>query len=258
MFALAVPGTVAKAATNNNASAETIARADRCIHPPRPRRGRWVYEITGAPRNVHADSEHSSAGGEPMPGFIKTEMEDRLAIITVNRPDALNALNSTVLRDLSMAIELLSMAADVGAIVLTGAGDRAFVAGADCKETVGRSALEMRSFSEAGRRLGHVMSACNKPILAAINGYALGGGAELALACDLRIASDKAKIGQPEVNIGIIPGFGGSQRLPRLVGLGWASEMIYTGEAIEPATAERIRLGKRVLPPGRFVRETQA
>src|SRR5437870_983408 len=193
-----------------------------------------------------------------MPAFVRVEMEDRLAIVTIDRPDALNALNSAVLRELSMTIEHLSMAEDVGAIVLTGAGDRAFVAGADIKEMVGLSALEMRSFSEAGRRLGDVMSACNKPILAAINGYALGGGAELALACDLRIASDKAKIGQPEVNIGIIPGFGGSQRLPRLVGLGWASEMIYTGEAIDAATAERIGLVNRVVPADRLLEETKA
>src|SRR5436309_2303381 len=195
MFALAVPGTIAKAATNNNASAETIARADRCIHPPRPRRGRWVYEITGAPRNVHADSEHSSARGEPMPGFIKTEMEDRLAIITVNRPDALNALNSTVLRELSMAIEHLSMAADVGAIILTGAGDRAFVAGADIKEMANLSGLEMQRFSEMGRRLGDAMASCNKPIIAAINGFALGGGCELALACDIVGSTDDKKEG---------------------------------------------------------------
>src|SRR5204863_4843763 len=115
---------------------------------------------------------------ENMPDFVRIEMEDRLAVVTINRPEAMNALNSALLKELSMAIEHLSMAADVGAIVLTGAGDRAFVAGADIKEMVGLSALEMRSFSEAGRRLGDVMSACNKPILAAINGYALGGGAE--------------------------------------------------------------------------------
>jgi len=193
-----------------------------------------------------------------MPSFVRVEMEDRLAIVTVNRPDALNALNSAVLRELSMTIEHLSMAADIGAIILTGAGDRAFVAGADIKEMVGLSALEMRSFSEAGRRLGDTMAACNKPILAAINGYALGGGCELALACDIRIASDRAKLGQPEVNIGIIPGFGGSQRLPRLVGLGWASEMIYTGDAIDATTAERIGLVNRVVPADRLLEETKA
>src|SRR2546425_169022 len=113
-----------------------------------------------------------------MPGFIKTEMEDRLAIVTVNRPDALNALNSTVLRELSMAIEHLSMAADVGAIILTGAGDRAFVAGADIKEMANLSGLEMQRFSEMGRRLGDTMASCNKPIIAAINGVALGRGCD--------------------------------------------------------------------------------
>jgi enoyl-CoA hydratase len=193
-----------------------------------------------------------------MAAFIRVEMEERLAIVTINRPESLNALNSAVLRELSMTIEHLSMAADVGAIILTGAGDRAFVAGADIKEMVGLSALEMRAFSEAGRRLGDAMGGCSKPILAAINGYALGGGCELVLACDIRIASDRARLGQPEVNIGIVPGFGGSQRLPRLVGLGWASEMIYTGEAIDAATAERIGLVNRVVPADRLLEETKA
>src|SRR5256886_17402829 len=107
---------------------------------------------------------------DPMPGFVRVEMEDRLAIVTINRLDALNALNSAVLRELSMTIERLSMAADIGAIILTGAEDRAFVAGADIKEMVGLTALQMRTFSDAGRRLGDAMAACNKPILAAING----------------------------------------------------------------------------------------
>jgi len=193
-----------------------------------------------------------------MPGFIKTEMEDRLAIITVNRPDALNALNSPVLRELSMAIEHLSMAADVGAIILTGAGDRAFVAGADIKEMANLSGLEMQRFSEMGRRLGDAMASCNKPIIAAINGFALGGGCELALACDIRIASNRAELGQPEVNIGIIPGFGGSQRLPRLVGPGWAAEMIYTGDRIDAGTAERIGLVNRVVAADRLLPEAKA
>ncbi len=193
-----------------------------------------------------------------MPSFVRVEMEDRLAIVTIDRPDALNALSSTVLRELSMAIEHLSMAQAVGAIILTGAGDKAFVAGADIKEMAGLSALEMRHLSEVGRRLGDTMAACSKPILAAINGYALGGGCELALACDIRIASDRAKIGQPEVNIGIIPGFGGSQRLPRIVGPGWAAEMIYTGDMIDAATAERIGLVNRVVPADRLLDEAKA
>jgi len=193
-----------------------------------------------------------------MPDAVRVEMEDRLAIVTINRPEALNALNASVLRALSMAIEHLSMAQAVGAIVLTGVGEKAFAAGADIKEMVGLSALEMRAFSEAGRRLGDALAACNKPILAAINGYALGGGCELALACDIRIASDTAKLGQPEVNIGIIPGFGGSQRLPRLVGMGWAAELIYTGDAIDATTAERIGLVNRVVPAERLLEEAKA
>lgn len=193
-----------------------------------------------------------------MPNFVKVEMHDRLAIVTINRPEALNALNSTVLRELSMSIEHLSMAQAVGAIILTGSGDKAFVAGADIKEMVGLTALEMRRFSEMGRRLGDAMAACNKPIIAAINGYALGGGCELALACDIRIASDHAKLGQPEVNIGIIPGFGGSQRLPRIVGSGWAAEMIFTGDMIDAATAERIGLVNHVVPADRLLEEAKA
>src|SRR3989454_11555047 len=113
---------------------------------------------------------------DSMPGFVRVEMEDRLAIVTIDRPDALNALNSAVLRELSMTIEHLSMAADVGAIILTGAGDRAFVAGAAIKQMANLSGLEMQRFSEMGRRLGDAMASCNKPIIAAINGFPTGGG----------------------------------------------------------------------------------
>ena len=193
-----------------------------------------------------------------MPDPVRVEIEDRLAIVTINRPEALNALNASVLRALSMAIEHLSMAHAVGAIVLTGAGEKAFAAGADIKEMATLSALEMRAVSEVGRRLGDAIAACSKPIIAAINGFALGGGCELALACDIRIASDRARLGQPEVNIGIIPGFGGSQRLPRLVGPGWAAELIYTGDVIDAATAERIGLVNRVVPADRLLDEARA
>src|SRR3989442_14933780 len=220
------------------------------MHPshlvPRVRLGPMSLPVT--PRNVHPQSRHC-ATGNPMPGFVKMEMDGRLAIVTINRPDALNALNAAVLRELSMAIEHLSMAQDVGAIILTGAGDRAFVAGADIKEMANLTALEMQRFSEIGRRLGDTMAACNKPIIAAINGLALGGGCELALACDIRIASDRAELGQPEVNIGIIPGFGGSQPLPRLVRPGWGAEVSYTGDRISAATAERVGLVNRGVSP---------
>lgn len=193
-----------------------------------------------------------------MTEFVKVEMMDRLAIVTINRPEALNALNSRVIQELTMAFEHLAGAHDVGAIILTGAGDKAFVAGADIKEMVGKSGLEMERFSEAGRKLGDLMASCSKPILAAINGYALGGGCELAMACDIRLASDRAKIGQAEINIGIIPGFGGSQRLPRLVGAGWAAEMLFTGDPIDAATAERIGFVNRVVPHDRLMDEAKA
>jgi len=193
-----------------------------------------------------------------MADVIKVEMSERLATITLNRPEALNALNAKMLSELTMAFEHLSMAADVGAIILTGAGDKAFAAGADIKDMAGLNGMEMQRFSEKGRRLEDVMAACSKPILAAINGYALGGGCELALACDIRIASDRAKLGQPEVNIGIIPGFGGSQRLPRLVGAGWAAELVFTGDSIDAATAERIGLVNRVVPHDRLMHEARA
>ncbi len=189
---------------------------------------------------------------------VKVEMMDRLAIVTINRPEALNALSSKVVMELTMVFEHLAGAQDVGAIILTGAGDKAFVAGADIKEMVSKTGLEMQRFSELGRRLGDVMAGCNKPIIAAINGYALGGGCELAMACDIRIASDRARIGQAEINIGIIPGFGGSQRLPRLVGPGWAAEMIFTGDWIDAATAERIGLVNRVVPHDKLMDEAKA
>ena len=193
-----------------------------------------------------------------MPDEVQVVTEDRLAIVTVNRPESRNAQNSRVVRELTEAFEHLSAAPDVGAIILTGGGDKAFVAGADIKEMAALSGLEMERFSAAGRRLGAVMAACPKPIIAAINGYALGGGCELALASDLRIASDRAKIGQAEINLGIIPGFGGSQRLPRLVGAGWAAEMLFTGDAIDATTAERIGLVNRVVPHDRLLEEAKA
>ncbi len=193
-----------------------------------------------------------------MPEFILVDVRDRIATVTINRPEVRNALNSRVVTELTAAFKSLAARDDVGAIILTGAGDKAFVAGADIKEMVGKSGLEMQAFSELGRRLGEAMEGCPKPILAAINGYALGGGCEIAMACDLRLASESAKIGQAEINIGIIPGFGGSQRLPRLVGPGWAAQMVLTGEPVDAATAERIGLVNRVVPAARLLEEAHA
>ncbi len=193
-----------------------------------------------------------------MPGFILVDVQARLAIVTVNRPEVRNALNSEVVQELAATFERLSADPQVGVIILTGAGDKAFVAGADIKEMVQKTGLEMQAFSESGRRLCDAIEGCPKPVIVAINGFALGGGCEIAMACDIRLASDNAKIGQAEVNIGTIPGFGGSQRLPRLVGGGWAAQMILTGEAIDATTAERIGLVNRVVPQDRLLEEAKA
>ena len=150
------------------------------------------------------------------------------------------------------------MARDIGAIVVTGAGEKAFAAGADIREMAGLGGPDMQRFSEAGRRLGDAIAGCNKPVIAAINGYALGGGLELAMACDIRIASDRARLGQPEINVGIIAGFGGTQRLPRLVGAGRAAELLLTGDSVDAATAERIGLVDRVVPHGKLMEEAMA
>ena len=193
-----------------------------------------------------------------MPRFITVEVQDRLAIVTVNRPEVRNALNSQVVEELAATFERLAGDAQVGAVILTGAGDKAFVAGADIKEMVGKTGLEMQAFSELGRRLCDAIEACPKPVVAAINGYALGGGCEIAMACDIRLAAENAKIGQAEINIGTVPGFGGSQRLPRLVGGGWAAQMVLTGEAVDAATAERIGLVNRVLPADQLLSAAKA
>ncbi|TLZ62379.1 MAG: hypothetical protein E6K16_05675 [Methanobacteriota archaeon] len=192
-----------------------------------------------------------------MAGFVRVEVEDRIAIVTIDRPPV-NALNSDLIRELTRTFQGMGKRKDVGAVILTGAGEKAFVAGADIAEMAGKTGLEMRSFSELGGRLARAIERIPQPVIAAINGYALGGGCEIALACDLRIASERARFAQPEVNLGIPPGFGGTQRLPRLVGAGWASQMILTGEMVDAATAERIGLVNRVAPPGELLPQAKA
>jgi enoyl-CoA hydratase len=172
---------------------------------------------------------------------------DRIATITVNRPDKLNALNDALMRELGLAIDEAVGRDDVGAVLLTGAG-RAFVAGADIGELSGQSAVEGKARAERGQQTFRKFEVSPKPTLAAVNGFALGGGCELAMACHIRLASDKAKFGQPEVKLGIVPGYGGSQRLPRLVGKGRALELLLTGDMIDAAEALRIGLVNRVLP----------
>ena len=170
--------------------------------------------------------------------FLTLEIADALAIVTVNRPDKLNALNSTVIAELDKAFTELSQTEKVRAIILTGAG-RAFVAGADIAEVAegADSPAGLEALSQAGTRVFSKIERLNKPVIAAINGFALGGGLELALACHVRIASEGAKFGLPEAKLGLIPGYGGTQRLPRLIGTGRAMQMILTAGMIDANTA---------------------
>ncbi len=178
---------------------------------------------------------------------VVTDIQGRVATVTINRPDKLNALNAQIRRDFVTALHDLARNEAVRVIVVTGAGDKAFVAGADIKEFAGRSGYEQYRVTK-GFGIFEAPEQCPKPVIAAINGFALGGGCELAMACDIRIASDTAKLGQPEITLGILPGGGGTQRLPRLVGLGTAYKLLYTGELIGAEEARRIGLVDEVVP----------
>ncbi|MBI5843233.1 MAG: enoyl-CoA hydratase/isomerase family protein [Deltaproteobacteria bacterium] len=178
---------------------------------------------------------------------IKVEIADGVAKITIDRPSAMNALNTNVLAELADAALCLGADPAVRVIVVTGAG-KAFVAGADIKEMKDMDLVSFRSFVAGGQRALYVIETVEKPVIAAINGFALGGGCELALACDFRVASEKAKFGFPEVGLGIFPGFGGTQRAPRFFGKGMAAELIYTGAMIDAAEALRIGLVNHVYP----------
>ncbi len=173
----------------------------------------------------------------------------RVTRLTVNRPAKLNALNTQTLTEIGAAIAAAQADPETGAIVITGAGEKAFVAGADIGELAGLDAPGARAFSRHGQEVFDRIEACSKPVIAAINGFALGGGCELALACHIRICSSNAKFGQPEVTLGLIPGAGGTQRLPRVVGRAHAIYLIATGEPISAEEAHRIGLVSRVVPP---------
>jgi enoyl-CoA hydratase len=183
-----------------------------------------------------------------------------IVTVTINRPAKLNALNGEVIRELTQVFQTLE-AAEVGqrvrAVILTGAGEKAFVAGADIAEMSTLTPAQAYAFSAAGHRLGHLMEAVSFPIIAAVNGFALGGGCELALCADYIFASERAKFGQPETNLGLMPGLGGSQRLSRRVGLGRARELIYSGEPISASEALAIGLVNRVLPASELLAQTE-
>ena len=184
------------------------------------------------------------------------EIVNNVALLKVNRPQALNALNQEVLFELLAAFQSLEKDDNVRVIILTGEG-KAFVAGADIKEMVSLTAQEARRFSKMGHTLMETMGNIGKPIIAAVNGFALGGGMELALACDFIYASDDAKFGQPEINLGIIPGFGGTQRLARLIGKAQAKELIYTGQMIGAQEAKELGIVNKVFPAGDLLAAAQ-
>jgi enoyl-CoA hydratase len=178
---------------------------------------------------------------------ILLEIREPLAVVTLNRPKVLNALNAATLRELDAAIAELCAMKEIRSILLTGAGEKAFAAGADIQELAQLSAVEAHHFALRGQQVFDRIESCGKPVIACINGFALGGGCELAMACTCRIASESAKFGQPEVKLGIIPGYGGSQRLPRLIGKGAALKLILTGEIIPAAEALRLGLVEEVV-----------
>lgn len=183
---------------------------------------------------------------------ISLTVADRIATITVNRPDKLNALNDRVIAELGDAIDSARENADVGGVILTGAG-RAFIAGADISELVDHGAVSAKALAQRGQDVFRRYESSRKPTIAAVNGFALGGGCELAMACHMRIASETAKFGQPEVRLGLIPGYGGTQRLPRLIGKGRALQLLLTGETIDANEAYRLGLVNRVVPANELI-----
>ena len=179
--------------------------------------------------------------------FVEVTKQGNVGIITMNRPEALNALSSAVFADLTKALDIVEKDEEIYVVVITGAG-RAFVAGADIGEMATMNVEEGLAFSELGNNLMMRVDLFSKPTIAAVNGFALGGGCELALAADIRVASEKAKFGQPEVGLGIIPGFGGTQRMARIIGTGAAMELIYTADTIDAKRALEIGMVQHVVP----------
>jgi enoyl-CoA hydratase len=180
--------------------------------------------------------------------FIIYEKSEGVATITLNRPEALNAFSKDVVEEILRALEDVKSDENVRVVVLTGAGEKAFSAGADIKSMVGMTSLKARELSLMGERLCLALENFEKPVIAAINGYALGGGLEVAMACDFRIASENARMGQTEVNIGLIPGWGGTQRLTRLVGMTKSKELVFTGRMVDARTAEQLGIVNMVTP----------
>src|SRR3989454_812076 len=184
---------------------------------------------------------------------VRTETNDGILVVTIDRPKVLNALNAQTVEEIYEAFSKARSDSGVKAVIITGAGEKAFVAGADINELAQKTPITGKETSQRGQFIFSFIERFPKPVIAAINGFALGGGCELALACHIRIASEKAQLGLPEVTLGIIPGYGGTQRMARLLGKGKALELICTGERISAVEAERIGLVNRVVPPDQLM-----
>ncbi len=187
---------------------------------------------------------------------LLTSLENGIYTITINRPDKLNALNKDVFNDLDAVMNEVEMSADIKAVIITGAGPKAFVAGADISEFTGLNHSEGMALAKRGQDVFFKMENCSKPVVAAVNGFALGGGCELAMACHFRLAAEGAKFGQPEVALGLVPGYGGTQRLPQLIGKGRALELLMTGNMIDAPTALQYGLVNYVVPAEELLPKT--
>ncbi len=187
---------------------------------------------------------------------ILLEKEEKIAVVTINRPETLNALNTETLKELELAIDEIAKDEQIQAVIITGQG-KAFVAGADISEMKDLDVMAARKFGNLGNKVFRKLETLEIPVIAAVNGFALGGGCELSMACDIRIASSKAKFGQPETGLGITPGFGGTQRLARLVGMGMAKQLLFTAEIINAEEALRIGLVNKVIEPENLIEEAK-
>jgi enoyl-CoA hydratase len=189
---------------------------------------------------------------------VKLEKKNAIAYVTIDRPKVLNALNMATMQELWQVFGDLKDDKQIRVVILTGAGEKAFVAGADINELAKNNAVEAKAYTHKGQATLDLIENLGKPVIACVNGFALGGGCEIAMACTMRLASENAKLGQPEVKLGIIPGYGGTQRLPRLVGTGLAMQMLLTGEMITAQEAQRIGLVNEVVPQAELIARAEA
>ena len=190
--------------------------------------------------------------------YLTVEKQGNITIVRVNKPEVLNILDTATVLEIEQCFKALDKDPGVTVIIITGAGDKAFIAGGDIREMQVKTAVQGRDYGRNGQHTLFAIENCSKPVIAAVNGYALGGGTELAMACDIVIASDKAKFGQPEVGLGVTPGFAGTQRLPRIVGRGMGKELVFTGRVIDADEAFRIGLANRIVPHETLIDEVIA